>query len=139
MASIWAKITQAVIGDGLGNNIVNYLTKKREIAAQAEKQKLEFDLALHERKIKLIEQGLHADMAWETEFAKQAASSWKDEYTLLVVSVPLVLAFIPGLSVYVDLGFKSFSSTPIWYQVMVQTLFYATVGVRLWRREQSDT
>jgi hypothetical protein len=78
-------------------------------------------------------------MAWETEFAKQAATSWKDEYTLIVVSVPVVMAFIPGLDGYVLKGFEAFAACPLWYQVMVQTLFYATYGIRLWRRQISDT
>jgi uncharacterized RDD family membrane protein YckC len=41
--------------------------------------------------------------------------------------------------VYVARGFASFSATPLWYQVMVQTMFYATVGIRMWRNTQYDT
>ena len=78
-------------------------------------------------------------MNWEMEFAKQAASSWKDEYTLIVVSIPAVMAFIPGLDVYVANGFDALSKTPPWYQLMLITLFFATVGIRYWRRNQSDT
>ena len=37
--------------------------------------------------------------------AEQAATSWKDEYTLIVVSIPAIMAFIPGLDVYVKDGF----------------------------------
>jgi hypothetical protein len=100
---------------------------------------MELDDALHARKLKLVEEGLHADMNWEMEFARQAATSWKDEYTLIVVSIPLVMAFVPGLTAYVKGGFEAFASTPLWYQAMVQVLFYATVGIRFWRRSQSDT
>jgi hypothetical protein len=114
--------------------------RERQAQKSAENlRKMEFDDALHKRKLALIEQGLTADMNWEVEFAKQAATSWKDEYTLIVVSIPLVMAFIPGLAAYVKLGFEAFAGTPLWYQVMVQSIFYATYGMRLWRRNQSDT
>ena len=119
--------------------IADYFNKRQEIKAQEHQNQLEMIKAQGERQAQLMRDGLTADMAWETEFAKQAATSWKDEYTLLVVSVPLVMAFVPGLAQYVAAGFVAFAGTPLWYQVMVQTIFYATYGIRLWRRNQSDT
>lgn len=124
---------------GIFKPVATYFNRRQEIKAQEHSQKLEIQKALTERQISLIEQGLAADMSWEMEYARQAGTSWKDEYTLIVVSVPLVMAFIPGLSGYVMAGFESFANTPVWYQVMVQTIFYATWGIRLWRRQQSDT
>lgn len=131
-----------LIGGGLGAlaaPIGAYMTRRMEIAAEDRQQERALKRATVERQIDMIKEGLHADMSWEMEFAKQAASSYKDEYTLLVVSVPLVMAFIPGMAQYVQAGFLAFSETPVWYQVMVQALFYATVGIRFWRRTQSDT
>lgn len=113
--------------------------RRMELKAEARSQEREIRKAITERKLELIKQGLTADMSWEMEFARQAESSWKDEYTLIVVSIPLVMAFVPGLSEYVKMGFAAFATTPLWYQVMVQSIFYATYGMRLWRRNQSDT
>jgi hypothetical protein len=95
--------------------------------------------ALAERRIELIKEGLHADMQWEMEMARQAATSWKDEYTLLVISIPAILCFIPGGAVYVASGFAALEKTPVWYQLMFCCLFAATVGIRWWRKNQSDT
>lgn len=92
-----------------------------------------------ERQSKLISEGLAADAAWELEFAKQAASSWKDEFTLIVISVPAILCFIPGLDVYVSNGFKALDKTPLWYQIIFGSIFLATYGIRYWRKTQSDT
>ena len=82
-------------------------------------------------------------MNWEMEFAKQAQTSWKDEYTLIVVSIPAILAFVktswldgPTL---VGQGFQALAQTPLWYQTLLISLFMATVGIRWWRRNQSDT
>jgi len=49
------------------------------------------------------------------------------------------MAFVPGLSQYVASGFEALAKTPAWYQLMLITLFFATVGIRYWRRNQSDT
>jgi hypothetical protein len=130
-------ITQAV--GGLLKPIGEYFSRRQEIKADDRQQERAIQKALTERQIALIEQGLTADMSWEMEFAKQANTSWKDEYVLLVLSVPMVMAFIPGASQYVEMGFKAFASTPLWYQIMLQTVFYATYGIRMWRRQQSDT
>lgn len=127
-----------VIG-GILKPVGDYFNRRQEIKAEDRQQEREIKKALTERQISLIEQGLTADMSWEMEFASQARSSWKDEYTLIVVSIPLIMAFIPGLSQYVAAGFQAFSETPTWYQLMVQAIFYATYGMRLWRRQQSDT
>lgn len=99
----------------------------------------ELNMAQLDRQIQLQREGLTADANWEMEFARQAASSWKDEYTLIVVSIPAVLSFVPGCDVYVARGFEALSKTPLWYQGMLITLFFATVGIRYWRRTQYDT
>ncbi len=124
---------------GIPEAIGKYFIERNAQKSAERLRKMELDDALHARKLKLVEEGLHADMSWEMEFARQAATSWKDEYTLLVVSIPLTMAFVPGLAQYVTAGFEAFASTPLWYQAMVQVLFYATVGIRFWRRNQSDT
>lgn len=124
---------------GIPEAIASYFSKRQEIKAAEAARKEEFAQALHVRNLDLIEKGLTADMNWEMEFARQAATSWKDEYTLIVVSLPLIMAFIPGLAAYVKLGFDAFAGTPVWYQVMVQVIFYATYGIRFWRRSQSDS
>ncbi len=124
---------------GVFKPIGDYFNKRQEIKAAEHTAKLEIVKAQGERAAQLIRDGLAADMAWETEFAKQAATSWKDEYVLIVLSIPLIGAFIPGFAPYVMAGFAAFAATPLWYQIMVQTIFYATYGIRMWRRQQSDT
>jgi hypothetical protein len=139
--SLWAKLTGSAV-----QSVSEYFSKRQEIKVQKllmesqERIKLhELKLALYDRQIQLRREGLTADANWEMEFARQAASSWKDEYTLIVVSIPAVLSFIPQCDVYVSKGFAALAQTPVWYQTMLITLFLATVGIRFWRRTQSDT
>lgn len=132
--SIWKSVIE-----GLTGPVATYFTRRGELKQARFEAELKFEQAKGDRQAQLIRDGLAADANWEMEFARQAANSWKDEYTLAVVSMPLVMAFIPGLDVYVDRGFAAFSGTPLWYQIMVQTMFYASVGIRMWRRNQFDT
>lgn len=124
---------------GIPEAIASYFSERQRIKAAAQQRKEEFEQALHTRKLDLISQGLHADMQWEMVMAEQAATSWKDEYTLIVISIPAVMAFIPYLSPYVKDGFTALADTPIWYQTVLVSLFLATVGIRWFRRSQSDT
>lgn len=131
-------ILEKIVG-GVAAPVVGYFQRRMEIKAEDRQQERALKRAEVDRRIDLIREGLTADMNWEMEFARQAASSWKDEYTLIVVSIPAVLAFVPGCDVYVHKGFDALAKTPMWYQIMLCTMFFATVGIRYWRRTQSDT
>jgi hypothetical protein len=137
-------LTDAITG--LTGPVADYFKRRAELKVEQAKFESEARIKDHElllaqktRQIELVSQGLTADANWEMEFARQAASSWKDEYTLIVVSMPAVMAFIPGLDIYVLKGFAALAKTPVWYQIMLVSLFFATVGIRYWRRTQSDT
>ena len=119
--------------------VVDYFKQRAALKAQEAQHELDLKDAINKRQIDLMSQGLAADAAWELEFARQAASSWKDEYTLLVISIPAILCFIPGYDVYVKRGFDSMASTPAWYQLVFISIFLATYGIRYWRKNQSDT
>lgn len=135
-----------IIGSLLKNitePVVAYFNTRQELKSKERIRKEELKDAIHQRQVDLIKEGLHADMNWEMEFAKQAQTSWKDEYTLIVVSIPAILAFVktswldgPTL---VGQGFQALAQTPLWYQTLLISLFMATVGIRWWRRNQSDT
>lgn len=124
---------------GIPQAAADYFKRKMEIKAEDRQQERAIKKALVERQLSLIEQGLHADMQWEMVMAEQAATSWKDEYTLIVISAPAILCFLPGGAVYVAAGFAAIATTPLWYQTTFISLFLATVGIRWWRRNQSDT
>lgn len=136
----WIK---ALLGKGIVEPVAQYYTRKQELKQAKFEAQLKFEQAAGDRRAQLIRDGLAADANWEMEFARQASSSWKDEYTLIVVSIPAVLAFLrtPWLDgpAIVAAGFAALASTPVWYQVLLGTMFGATVGVRWWRRAQSDT
>jgi len=127
-----------IIG-GVLKPIGDFFNRRQEIKAVEHQNEVDLLKAQGERQAKLMSDGLTADMNWEMEFAKQAASSWKDEYELLVVSIPAVLCFVPGGAPIVAAGFVALQQTPAWYQFLLITIFLANYGVRYWRKSQSDT
>lgn len=122
---------------GVPQAIADYFNKRQELKSIELQRRMEYEDAVHKRKVELISQGMHADATWEIEQIRSAG--WKDEYVLIVLSIPLVMCFVPGLAHFVEAGFKALSYTPQWYQFLLPMIFAAIFGVRLWRRQQSDT
>ena len=67
---------------------------------------------------------------WERIMAEGAKSSWKDEWFVIVLSIPLILAFIPGAEGWVDRGFEQLSKAPDWYFYSLGIAISASFGVR---------
>jgi len=68
----------------------------------------------------------------ETEWDKIQASNggWKDEYLTVVLSIPLIACFIPGLEAFVLRGFAILETTPTWYQAAIGVMIAAAFGIK---------
>lgn len=119
--------------------VADYFNNRQVLKAQAAENELNLLKAQGERQAQLARDGLAADAAWEMEFAKQAAASWKDEFELIIISMPLVMCFVPGWDQYVLAGFEALSECPQWFTWLVLTIYLANYGIRFWRKTQSDT
>lgn len=67
---------------------------------------------------------------WNKIQAKNSGNSIKDEWLTLLVSIPLIMAFIPGMDVYVLSGFSVLDKMPDWYQYSVGIVFAASFGIK---------
>jgi len=135
-------ILTRVIGS-LAAPVLDFLDHRAQLRQARFEAKLKFEMAMADRRTQLVLAGLAADANWEMEFAQQAANSWKDEYTLFVVSMPAILCFIDigafdGAKIVMN-GMSALGATPFWFQTILAIMFCATVGVRWWRRTQYDT
>lgn len=94
--------------------------------------KLEGDLkiqaAVTDAKIDKVKSGQLHEIDMEGKLLDQAG--WKDEYWTIVMSIPLVMCFIPGMDGYVYDGFDVLSDTPVWYQGLLGIVIGAPFGVR---------
>ena len=69
------------------------------------------------------------EQEWNLEQAKNSASSWKDEWLTLLISVPLILAFT-GYEDVVKRGFDALDAMPDFYKTAVGVVFAASFGVQ---------
>ena len=70
------------------------------------------------------------EIDWDLEMAKGSQSSWKDEWLTILFSIPLILAFIPGMEDLVRNGFQQLEQMPEWYQYSLGVIVAASFGVR---------
>jgi len=78
----------------------------------------------------IMERKATGELDWDLEMAKGSQSSWKDEWLTVLFSIPLVMAFIPGMEEVVANGFKQLNAMPEWYQYSLGVIVAASFGVR---------
>ena len=78
----------------------------------------------------IMEKKATGEIDWDLEMAKGSQSSWKDEWLTILFSVPLILAFVPGMEEVVANGFAQLQQMPEWYQYSLGVIVTASFGVR---------
>tara|TARA_B110000977_G_scaffold158677_1_gene202271 strand:+ start:49 stop:432 length:384 start_codon:yes stop_codon:yes gene_type:complete len=78
----------------------------------------------------IMERKATGELDWDLEMAKGSQSSWKDEWLTVLFSIPLVMAFIPGMEKVVENGFARLNEMPEWYQYSLGVIVAASFGVR---------
>ena len=101
--------------------------KNRAAKGQAEAQ-LKLTEAEARAKILLSKNTSVAD--YERIMAEGSQSSLRDEWFSGVLSIPLILCFIPGAEGVVEHGFEQLSKAPEWYFYCLGTAILSSFGVR---------
>ena len=78
----------------------------------------------------IMEKKATGEIDWDLEAIKGSQNSWKDEWLVILFSVPLILAFIPGMEDVVAHGFQQLEQMPEWYQYSLGVIVAASFGVR---------
>ena len=78
----------------------------------------------------IMERKATGELDWDLEMAKGSQSSWKDEWLTILFSIPLILAFVPGMEEIVANGFRQLQEMPEWYQSSLGVIVAASFGVR---------
>jgi len=96
--------------------------------------RLEVELAEARAKVEIAAYKVKSDIEWDLKWADGAMHSWKDEFLLILWSIPTIGLFIPGLRPYVIDGFeylKSFNpEAPTWFISGWAIIFAATFGIK---------
>jgi hypothetical protein len=107
-----------LLGEGV-KGVSDHFEGKRKLKAA----KLEAEMAVY------VAQA-NADIDWNAHWARQAATSWKDEYVLILLSFPLILSFIPPMVPHVEAGFLVLNGLPEWYKYGLGAAFAASFGMK---------
>ena len=107
----------------------DWLKGRKELKAVELEGKIALSKAKTEATIALMANKQAADVAWEN--LSITNSGWKDEWFTILLSIPMVMCFVPGLDVYVEAGFNALNaSTPEWYQWAFLVAVGSSFGVR---------
>ena len=96
--------------------------------AQQANAKLKLTEAEAKAKILISKETSIAD--WEKIMAQGSQNSWKDEYFVIILSLPLILCWIPAAEGWVERGFEQLNKAPDWYFYSLGIAISASFGVR---------
>ena len=102
------------------------------IEGQISKSKAKATLAQTEAEAKaeVMKTAATHDSKWELIMAESTKSSIRDEIVTIVVPIPVILVFIPGMEEVVKNGFDRLNELPDWYQYLVFLVCSAALGIK---------
>ena len=92
-------------------------------------RKEELEAIAHGKRVERAQATEAKEFDADIERTKGLQNSWKDEFVLLVLSIPVIMCFIPGYDVYVTAGFTALETTPTWFQYLVVAVYSVSAGV----------
>jgi hypothetical protein len=97
---------------------------------EEKKAKTAMKVAESEARAKVMVEAATHESGWERIMAEGTKGSWKDEYLTIIFSIPMILAFIPGMEEVVQRGFQQLEAMPEWYQYSLGCVVAASFGIR---------
>ncbi len=111
----------------LGKSIVgNFLERK----AKKQEHKTKMAELKQGLKEKVLTAQIESDVTIDRSNTENMATSWKDEFILILFSIPVGMSFIPSLAPYVREGFAALGTTPAWFQVIYVVMCLTIYGHR---------
>ena len=102
------------------------------LQGRLERTKANTEMKVAEAKARatVMEKQATGEIDWDLEAIRGARISWKDEWLVILFSIPLVLAFIPNMELVVLNGFSVLEQMPEWYQYSLGVIVASSFGVR---------
>ena len=113
---------------GIGGDWIKGKQKLKEVTIEAEARVIE---ARANAEINRLDKAQDAEINWDQTAVSQMKSSWKDEYLTLLLSAPMILAFLGpwGRDAAAE-GFAAIAAAPDWYKVAFMAAIAASFGIR---------
>ena len=100
------------------------------IAGSLAKTFLEGKVEKEKAKAEVMKTAAQHDSKWELIMAESTKSSIKDEIVTVIILIPLILVFIPGMEQIVKNGFDRLNELPEWYTYLVFLTISAALGIK---------
>ena len=117
---------QALLGP-LGSLASTWLSSKVETKAAETRMKV----SEADARAKIMLSAATSEADWERIMAQGTQNSWKDEFLVILFSIPLVLSFCGewGRTTVSD-GFEALATMPEWYQYTLGVIVASSFAVR---------
>lgn len=84
------------------------------------------------KEVEAIQSAESSEFLADMKRTEDLSSSWKDEFVLIIISIPLVLCFSgPEGAKVVSEGFVALSETPDYFQYLMVSIYSVSAGVPL--------
>lgn len=113
-------------GKVVAEPVVGYFRDKMKMKSLERQNKIEAKREIQKARLENIRQGKINEAEWN--LASIRNSSWKDEWLVIILSIPLVGVFIPGMVDYMLAGFEALKQTPEWYRYSVGLMIASSFG-----------
>ena len=107
---------------------IGYFKRKQEAKNKAQERSEQLELAKVTAQIKRIESGDKS--ATQLDEISLKNRGWKDEYLLILTTLPLGLSFVPEWAYIVTEGFEALESVPEYYWYALGLIYIDTFGFR---------
>tara|TARA_X000001382_G_C3086779_1_gene152235 strand:- start:244 stop:627 length:384 start_codon:yes stop_codon:yes gene_type:complete len=102
------------------------------LQGRLERTKANTEMKVAEAKARatVMEKQATGEIDWDLEAIRGARNSWKDEWLVILFSIPLILAFVPNMELVVLNGFEVLNQMPEWYKYSLGVIVASSFGVR---------
>ena len=123
---------------GILTSVVSLASTWFEGQAKKSEAQTAAEVALKQAEAEVFRRKATSEADWDLESMRGSQNSWKDEFLTIILSVPLILCFVPGMEEVVRNGFNQLDSVPDWYKAAFAVVVSASFGVRsylkFWKR-----
>jgi len=118
----WSKRKTITAENKAKAELLELETKLRVLQIEAQAK-----TAVAQAKLEMAKQGQQIDAGHDSEALRQMQNSWKDEFLLMLFSLPIILTFIPSMQPYVQRGWEMLKLAPDWFLWL-----YAGMVISIW-------
>ena len=120
----------ATLGTAIISGITGYFKDKNEIKkVEVEAEKM-LVLAKAEAEANKMKRESEQDYDLDKIAMMAMEKSWKDEFLLILFSIPIAMCFLPEYRQYVEDGFKTLNIIPEWFMYIYVAMIVVIYGMR---------